>query len=85
MSQTPKNNQGPVDTLRNGALKAAIWKNTGSNGDFYNVRITRTYRKQSGEYGESSSFSRNELLQVALIATEANKRIHELAAGGESA
>ena len=37
-------NKGPVETLRDGNLKATIWRNFGENGTFYSVEISRTYK-----------------------------------------
>lgn len=34
----------PIETLRDGAIKAAIWSNLGEKGNFYSVQINRTTR-----------------------------------------
>jgi hypothetical protein len=61
-TSTPK----PVDTLRDGSLKAVIWANFGEKGTFYSVQITRTYKDENG-YHETGSFSGSELLRVARL------------------
>ena len=65
---TTNQNTKPIDTIRDGALKASIWKNTGENGDYYAVRLTRTWRDEQGEYHDSDRFSPSELLRIARLA-----------------
>ena len=57
----------PIDTIREGSLKATIWKNFGDNGNFYSVEFTRTY-KQGDQFKDSRSFSGSELLRIARLA-----------------
>lgn len=60
-------NNKPIDTIREGSLKATIWKNFGDNGNFYSVEFTRTY-KQGAQFKDSRSFSGTELLRIARLA-----------------
>lgn len=57
----------PIDTIRDGSLKATIWKNTGEKGDFYSVEFSRTY-KQGETFKDSHSFSGTELLRISRLA-----------------
>jgi len=67
----------PVDTLRDGAIKATIWANPSQKGTFYSVEFARTYK--SGEaFKESRSFSGAEPLQLARLAAKAYDAIAEL-------
>lgn len=77
---TQKTNSKPIETIRDGALKASIWKNQGEKGPFYSVRITRTYTDDQGNYHDSDSFSGSELLRVARLADQAYGRTAELRA-----
>ena len=61
----------PVETLRDGAMKAAIWKNDSQNGAFYNVTFTRTYKNDKDELHDTDSFSGSQLLQLARLADKA--------------
>lgn len=70
-------NQPPIDTLRDGSIKAAIWKNEGEKGTFYSVEFSRTYTKED-KPASSYSFSGTELLRVSLLAQKAYERITEL-------
>ncbi len=68
----------PVDTIRDGALKATIWENEGSKGAFYNVEFSRTYKDEQDQYQDSRSFSGSDLLRVAHLAGKAYDRISAL-------
>ena len=50
---------------------AKLWKNSNKNGEWYNVTITRVYTDDEGEFHDSDSFSRDDLLQVAYAAQKA--------------
>jgi hypothetical protein len=71
--QTAK--QKPVHEVRLGRIKATIWANQNSNGTWYNVTLSRSYR-DGEEWKSSSSFGRDELLTVAKVADLANSWIH---------
>ncbi len=58
----------PTETLRDGSLKATIWKNEGEKGAFFSVTLTRTYKDDAGNYHDSDSFSGSELLRIAHLA-----------------
>lgn len=67
---------GPVHEIRNGVVKAAIWKNETAKGVFYNTTLERIYLKGK-DWKTSGSFSRDQLLVVARMAQEANQWIYE--------
>jgi hypothetical protein len=64
--EAPKELQrnAPVFTCRHRALKAAVWKNDGESGSFYNVTLTRSY-KDGETWRESGSFGYDDVLIVA--------------------
>ena len=68
----------PVETLRDGALKAAIWKNEGDNGAFFNVTFARTYKDGDGDLQDTDSFSGSQLLRLARLADKAYERTGKL-------
>lgn len=78
----------PTDTLRDGSLKATIWKNEGEKGAFFSVNLSRTYKDDAGNYHDSDSFSGSELLRIAHLASRAYDRVAQLrqvaAEGGAS-
>jgi len=71
-------NNAPRDVLRDGALKASIWRNEGEKGPFYSASLSRTYRDQNGEPRETHSFAGNELLRVSELARKAYDRTQDL-------
>lgn len=71
----------PLNTLRDGSLKATIWKNTGESGNFCSVQLTRTWKDEQGKYHDSDSFSGSELLRIARLANLAYDEIARHRAG----
>jgi len=67
----------PTETLRDGSLKATIWKNESEKGASFSVNLSRTYNCDAG-YDHIDSFSGTELLRPAHLATRAYDRVSEL-------
>lgn len=69
----------PVETLRDGAIKATIWANEGEKGTWHSVEISRTYKRpNSEEFSDSYSYSGADLLKVSQLAQKAYERVSEL-------
>ena len=68
----------PETTLRDGNIKATIWKNFGEKGNFFTVTLTRTYQDEGGNYHDSNSFSGSELLRAAHLANRAYDTVSDL-------
>jgi hypothetical protein len=68
----------PVETLRDGEIKAAIWKNESENGPFHSVTFARTFKNGQDEYQDSDSFSGSQLLRLARLAEKAYDRTRKL-------
>lgn len=60
MDNTPMPNQ-PLETLRDGRLKATLWENQGENGTYHTVCLAKVYEDREGKLQEKSSFSAGEL------------------------
>lgn len=71
-------NDKPIDTLRDGALKATIWRNENKEGAFYSTTLSRTYKDDGGKYRDSHSFASNEMLRVAELARRSHNRVIQL-------
>ena len=57
----------PVDDIRIGRIKAAIWANTAANGRIrHNVSLTRLYKTNAG-WRHSQSFGQDDLQVVATV------------------
>jgi hypothetical protein len=76
-TQKPENN-GPADVLRDGNIKATIWKNERENGPSFSTVFSRTWQDEEGGYRDSHSFSGTELLRVSELARGAYTRTIEL-------
>jgi len=79
------NNQGrnkkPVETLRDGALKLAIFRNENEKGDSYAMVPGRIYtNEKTGEVRESASLSGGEALRMAHLLTKGHDKVAELRA-----
>ena len=71
----------PVEEIRIGSVKAAIWKNTGDSGPRYNVTFQRLYRTDEGKWLSTPSFGRDDLLVLQKVANEAHTRVLQLIRG----
>jgi hypothetical protein len=71
-NQTPVNtsNTQPVHKIRHGAVSASIWRQEIDEGVVFNVTFQRSY-KDGEAWKNSTSFGRNNLLVVSLIAARA--------------
>ena len=70
--------QRPVESLRDGAIKASIWRNESENGAFFAVTFARTYKDKDGNLQDTDSFSGAELLRLARLADKAYDRAGKL-------
>ena len=72
-NQTPSNTKSenqPIHKIRHGAVSASIWRQETDKGPMFNVTFQRTY-KDGDAWKNSTSFGRNNLLVVSLIAARA--------------
>ena len=79
--QSSKSNQSksqPVDEIRIGSIKAAIWRNDGEQGPRFNVTFQRIYRTSEGEWRSTDSFGRDDLLILGKVADAAHTRVLQL-------
>lgn len=70
--------RGPVDVLRDGALKASIWKAEGEKGPFFTAKLTRAYKDQDGQWRETQSLSASDLLPGSELLKRAYHRMKDL-------
>ncbi|MEO1046391.1 MAG: hypothetical protein AAFX04_13190 [Pseudomonadota bacterium] len=68
----------PEDTIRDGAIKATIWRNEGENGPYLSADLARTYQDAEGNLKDSRSFGIADLLKVAEVARNAYGRGREI-------
>ncbi len=73
---TPSNK--PELVVRDGSLKATVWRNEGDKGTYYTTSLAKTYTDQQGNPRDTQNFSQTELLRVAELGREAYGMISEL-------
>ena len=75
-SKTEKTTNRPVQTIRYGSVRAAIWRNIVDNGNasrpLYCVTFSRSYKDGENAWKESASFGADDLLLLAKAADEAH-------------
>lgn len=71
----------PVQTIRLGRIKAAVWENEADSKKFYNVTFARTYVDDAKNYHDTDSFGRDDLPLIAKLADRAHTFIFERQAG----
>jgi hypothetical protein len=70
----------PVQEIRIGRVRAAIWENETENGTFHNVTLSRLYKDDHGKWNDSGSFGRDDLPLVAKVCDQVHTWIFEQAA-----
>ncbi|WP_321337325.1 hypothetical protein [uncultured Cohaesibacter sp.] len=71
----------PIDTIRDGAVSAKIWRNEVESQPlpFYSVTFQRTYTDQATQQvRETHSFNRNEILKVQQLVPRAYEAVNKL-------
>lgn len=76
--RTTEQTRQPADVIRDGALKATIWRNEGEDGPFYSTSLARTFEDREGNLRDAHSFSGSDLLKVSELARKAYDRSAEL-------
>ena len=75
-SKTEKTANRPVQTIRYGSVRAAIWRNVVDNGNasrpLYCVTFSRSYKDGENNWKESASFGADDLLLLAKATDEAH-------------
>ena len=72
-SESAKPSNRPVHEVRFGTVRAAIWANqTEQYGVLFNVTLSRSYKTAEGEWRDSDSFGRDDLLVAAKVLDEAH-------------
>lgn len=68
----------PIETLRDGALKASVWKNEGEKGPYFTVTLAKTYKDEQGQYRDTQSFSGTEILRISELGRVAYHLTNDL-------
>jgi len=71
----------PETVIRDGSLKATVWRNESDKGPYYNTTLAKTYTDQQGNPRDTQNFSQSDLLRVAELGREAYGMINDLKRG----
>ena len=74
----PQESNKPVETLRDGNLKASIWRNEGASGPSYSTTFARTWRDDQGRFHDSQSYAGTDMLRLGELSRTAYHRTNEL-------
>ena len=58
----------PVHEVRIGRIRGVVWCNSGKEGDWYSVNITRSYKDGENNWKQATSYGVLDLLVVAEVA-----------------
>lgn len=78
MAKKQKPVNKPIQEVRIGSIKAAIWQNETDNGTRFNVTFQRIYLNPEGKWQSTDSFGRDDLLVLARVAGQTFDYIHEM-------
>lgn len=65
----------PVMEYRINGVKAVVWQNETRNGSMFNTTLVRVYRDKEGNWKETSSLGRDDLLSAAKVLDQAHSFI----------
>ncbi|MEL6201924.1 MAG: hypothetical protein AAFR39_06145 [Pseudomonadota bacterium] len=68
MSNDTNQPRRPEETVREGPLKAAIWRNESDNGAYHSVTVARTYKDRDGNLQDTQSFRAKDMLGLSELA-----------------
>lgn len=68
----------PSEPLREGPLKAAIWRIDGKNGAYHTVTLARSYKDEKGEWQDTKTFRSQDMLGLSELTRRAHHEVQEL-------
>lgn len=72
------NTNRPETTLRDGNLKATVWRQQGKDRDFFTTDFAKIYEDKDGNLKDSRSFSEKDLLGISELARQAHNQVKDL-------
>ncbi len=68
----------PELVVRDGSLKATVWRNESDKGPYYTTSLAKTYTDNQGNPRDTQNFSQSDLLRVSELGREAYGMINDL-------
>lgn len=75
---TQERQNGPADVIRDGNLKATIWRNEGDKGVYFTTEFARTFKDAEGNLRDTHSFIGADQLKLGELARKSYDRTTEL-------
>lgn len=73
--ETNSETRGPEDTLREGPLKATIWRNEGEKGAYRTTEYTRSYQDKDGNWRDTHAMRESDHLPLRHLSGRAHDRV----------
>jgi len=74
-TESTSNRNKPAHTIRYNRLKGTIWRNAGTNGDFYTVTFSRSYQDKDEQWRDVASFNTIDLPLLSKLADDCHSWI----------
>ena len=69
---------GPIERIKSYPIEVAIWQHEGENGPYFTTSVQRSYKNKQGEWQQTTSFRRQDLLVLSHLLGKAYDTIEEL-------
>ena len=76
-TDTHTNPNRPAATIRDGNLKATVWRNASDSGPWYSVDLIRSYKTDDG-WQDTTSMRSDDLPRIAFLAQRAYAAVLDL-------
>lgn len=80
VAQAPQAKQRPVETLRDGLIRASIWERSSDKGSMFNTTLSRSYQDNEGNWKDTNSLRSRDNLPASELLRQSHSRINELKA-----
>ena len=77
MSDNTNNKNGPVEVVKDGAIRSAVFRNEGDKGPYFTTTIEKRWQDDDGNWHSTARFSERE----ALRASEVLRKSHDVMIG----
>lgn len=72
----------PVASFKQGGVEVSVWRNPTEKGEMYNTTIRNSYKDESGQWKETTSFSPTDLAVISQLTSQAFQEIVQLKSQG---
>lgn len=71
-----REHRGPIETLRDGALRLSIFRNSSERGPYYTMAVGRSFKdEKTGQFRETSTFQGSEALRMGQLLVKGYERV----------